>query len=196
MKKNKLKIILLALTLTIISCEEKIESIVKADYKIIEVNYVFDNYMKNVRNKSEPLIIKERNILEINVDEKGECNIEGKIINDSLIVSALKKYLIPNPENDSMPQTIEKEFTYSGKVVMNKSLIVVANFNKELDYKKYSEIRNKVYSAFNEVRNEFTNKKFKKKLNELMTSKEEADSFKWNELTEIIPFKYTERVVE
>ncbi|MDO5979141.1 hypothetical protein [Flavivirga spongiicola] len=194
MTKNTLKILLLILTLTIISCKEELEAILETDYKVVEVDYGFDNYLKNTRKKSEQLIIKERNIVLIDVDKNGQIKVEGNVIEDSLIVSELKKYIIPNPENNKMPITTEKEFEYSGNVVMNKNLMIMARFNQELKYKTYSEIRNKIYLSFNEVRNEFSTRTFNKTLEELIHSTEQIDNLKWNELKHIFPIRYTELI--
>ena len=166
------KLYLLAFILIFISCKEKVEKVLKPDFKVVEINYNFDNYINNIRNKSEPFIIKERNIIEINVNQNGEVKIEGKIVNDTLIIKKLKEYLSPNPENKEMPTTIEKEFTYSGKVIMNKYIIISASYHKELNYKNYGKIRNKIYKAYNEIKNEFAIEKFGKSLNELMKSNE------------------------
>jgi len=190
------KLHLLAFILFFISCKEKIEKVLNPDFKVVELNYNFDNYINNIRNKSEPFIIKERNLIEIKVNQNGEVRIEGKITNDTLIVKKLREYLSPNSENKEMPATIEKEFTYSGKVVMNKYVIISASFDKDLNYEKYSKIRNKIYTAYNETKNKFAIEKFGKSLMELMKSNEKTDNLKWNELIGIIPVNYTEIIEE
>jgi hypothetical protein len=192
MTRTTLKIFLLILTLTIISCKEEL----KPDHKVIEVNYEFDNYMRNFRDTSEMFVIKQRNIVTINVDKDGRTRIEKNIIEDSLIVSQLKIYIFPNPENNRMPTTIEKEYQYAGRVIVNKNLLILAKFNKELDYKKYSEIRNKIYSAYNAVRDDFAQELFDMTFYELINSTENNDIMKLNELRQMIPIRYTESVEE
>ena len=192
MTKTKLNLLLLLLVLNTASCKKDIEAILEADYKVVEVDYGFDNYMKNMRDKSEDFIIKERNIVIIDVDKNGQTNIEGKFVEDSLIVDELKKYIIPSPENDEMPITVEKEYQYSGKVVVNKNLILLARFNKSLDYKTYSGIRNNIYSAYNAARDKHLQEKFGITLKELINSSKEVDILKWNELKQIIPMRYNE----
>jgi len=192
MTKTKLDLLLLFLVLNSASCKKDIEAILEADYKVVEVDYGFDNYMKNMRDKSEDFIIKERNIVIIDVDKNGQTNIEGKFVEDSLIVDELKKYIIPSPENDEMPITVEKEYQYSGKVVVNKNLILLARFNKSLDYKTYSGIRNNIYSAYNAARDKHLQEKFGITLKELINSSKEVDILKWNELKQIIPTRYNE----
>ena len=179
------------------SCDKEIKLMLKPEYKVIEFYYGFDNYMTNVRgNKVEPFIIKERNYLEIIINEKGEFELEKKMIESNLIVSELKKYLIPNPENKEMPETIEQEFTYAGKVITNKSLFISALYDKNLNYKKYNKIRNKIFIAYNQVRNEFAVRKYEKTLSELRNSDEKTDLLKYYELTDIFQFRYTERMEE
>jgi hypothetical protein len=196
MTKTTLKILLLILTLSISSCKEELEAILETDYKVVEVDYGFDNYRKNIRDKTEQIIIKERNIVIVDVDKNGRIKIENNVVEDSLITTELKKYIIPNPENNQMPITTESEFEFSGKVIMNKNLMVMAKFNKELDYEKYSGIRNKIYSSFNEARNEFAMDKFNKTMEELINSTKENDVLKWRELRQILPIRYTEILEE
>lgn len=182
----------LVFLLTLISCSKEKETIQKVNFKVIELNYDFHNYMGNIREKSNPFVIKERNFLEINVNQKGECKIEGKIVSDSLIITELKKYIIPNSENNKMPMTVEKEFHYSGKVSVTKQLLISGFYDKKLNYENYSKIRNKIYIAYSEVRNDFAKRKFKKSINELLNSKEQDDFLKGKEITEIFPILYTE----
>ena len=198
MKKTKFLFYLILASSILTSCKKElkeIDELLEYDHKVIEFYYGFDNYTKNIRdNDLDPIIIKERNLLEINVDKNGLCKIEGKIIEPELIITEIKKYLIPNPENEIMPKTIEKEFTYAGKVVVNENLLILALIDKDLNYKKYSELRNKIHIARNEVRNEFTVKKYGKNLAELMVSKKEIENEQFYELNEIFPFNYTESI--
>lgn len=194
MTKISLKLLLLSFTLVSTSCKKEIESVLEADYKVIELDYGFDNYMKNTRDRSEEIIIKERDIVLIDVDINGETIIEDNYIPDSLIISEFKKYITPNPADEKMPMTIEKDFQYSGKVNMHKSIIILARYNKELNYEKYREIRNKFYLAYDEVRNEFSLSKFDKSITELLNSNEHEDIIKWTEIKVIFPIRYTETV--
>jgi len=186
------KLLLLTLILVSTSCKKQLDSILEADYRVVELEYGFDNYMKNIRDKSESYVIKERNIVLIDVDKNGRTIIEDSFVEDSLIISEFKKYIIPNPADEKMPMTIEKNFQYSGKVNMQKYIFILARYNKELNYEKYREIRNKFYLAYNEVRNEFSNSKFDKSLTELLNSDEEEDIIKWREIRQIFPIRYTE----
>ncbi len=194
MTKIPLKILLLTSILISTSCKKEIDSILEleADYKVIELDYGFDNYMKNTRDKSEQIIIKQRNIVLIDVDKNGGTTIENNFIPDSLIISEFKKYIIPNPADEKMPMTTKKDFQYSGKVYTHKNITILARYDKELNYEKYREIRNKFYLAYNEVRNEFAISKFNKNQTELLNSDEQEDIIKWREIREIFPIRYTE----
>jgi len=182
----------LILLLTLFSCNKENKTVEKVDFKVVEINYDYHYYFESIKDKSSPIIVKERNILEIDVNQKGECRIEGRIINDSLIVSELKKYIIPNPTDSKMPMTVEKEFYFSGKVFVTKQLLISALYDKNLNYENYSKIRNKIYAAYYEVRNDFAKKKFKKSINELLSSNEQDDFSKVAEITEIFPVLYSE----
>ena len=194
MTKLTLKTLLLTIILVSSSCKKDLDNLIEleADYKVIDLEYGFDNYMRNVRDKSEQLIIKQRNIVLINVDKNGETTIEDNLIPDSLIISEFKKYIIPNPADEKMPMTTEESFQYSGKVKTHKNITILAKYDKELNYEKYQKIRNKFYLAYNEVRNEFSLSKFDKSLTELLNSNEETDIIKWREIRQIFPIRYME----
>lgn len=178
------------------SCNKENESVseLEVDYKVIQLDYLFDNYTNNIREESDPIIIKERNLVIINVDKNGETKIEDKFVPDSLIISEFKKYLVPNPDDDQMPMTTEKNFQYSGKVNTLQNIAILARYDKDLNYEKYREVRNKFYLAYNEVQNEFSISKFNKSLTELLKSDVEEDLAKWREINQIFPIRYTETV--
>ena len=180
------------------SCKNELETMLEleADYKVVELEYGFDNYMKNIRDKSEQFIIKQRNIILIDVNKNGETIIEDNFVPDNLIISEFKKYITPNPTDKEMPMTIEENFQYSGKVNTHKNILILARYDKELNYEKYREIRNKFYLAYNEIRNEFSLSKFDKSLTELINSEEEEEILKWREIRQIFPVRYTESVDE
>jgi hypothetical protein len=196
MTKISLKILSLILIFTALSCKKELETLIETDYKVIELDYGFDNYLKNTRYESDDIIIKERNIVIIKVDKIGKTLIEDSFIPDSLIISEIKKYIVPDPTNEKMPMTTEQNFHHSGKVNMHKNIIILGKYDKELNYEKYQEIRNKLYLAYNEVHNEFSVSKFDKSLSELLKSGKKEDLEKWREVRQIFDIRYTELLDE
>ncbi|MFK7748691.1 MAG: hypothetical protein AB8B65_09890 [Kordia sp.] len=182
------KIGLLILTLILFSCEEKSEPVLEVDDVVLKVHYYYNFDIEN----SDIITVKQRNLVKILLNKKGECLIEGKMVEDSLIVSELKKYLVPNPDNDDMPETVERDFEFSGKVLMNKNVMISGRFDDKLYLKRYVNIRDKIYTAYSEVRNSFAKEKFNKTLTELMDSGEEDDRLIVEEIKEIFPFRYVE----
>ena len=90
MKKTKVLLYLIIASSIFISCKKQIEEInelLETDFKVIEFYYGYDNLMTNVRDneKSKPLIIRERNFLEINVNQNGDFELEGEIVEPNLI---------------------------------------------------------------------------------------------------------------
>lgn len=192
MIKTSLRFFLVILSLIANSCKQEPAKTREADYKVVEVDYEFDNYMDNIKGNTEDIIIKQRNIIFIDVDKNGQTKIERNVVQDSLIVTELKKQITPSPENNEMPITVEREFEYSGKVFVNKNIIVLATFDKELDYEKYHRIRNKIYLSYHQIRNEFSMNKFNQSVGELISSTEENDILKWQEIRQIFPIRYME----
>lgn len=194
MVKTTLKILLLSLMLISISCKKEQEVKLTPDYKVVEIDYGFSNYIKNLRDNSEMLTIKQRNFVLIEVDKNGSVSIKKEVVEDSLIVSELKKYIVPSPEDKKMPSTKEDEFEFAGKVIYNNKLIILAHYDKALRYEQYNAIRNKVYAAYTSVRNEFAVTKFGKTLKELIHSGESDDAIKYGEIRQIFPIGYYENI--
>lgn len=191
MKKNKF-ILYLIYSLLVFSCTETTVSELKPDIKIVELNYNFQNYNDYIRDKSDPIIIKERNFLEIDVDSIGNCMIEKVNIDNSHIVNELKKYFIGDPANPSMPATALKTFEFSGEVYVNTNLLISVAFDKKISYQKYQHIRSQIFKAHFKVKNNFALSKFKKSLNQLIHSEQVTDRQKYYEILEIFPIRYTE----
>jgi len=53
MTKISLKITLFNFLLFLISCKKGIELPLEPDYKVVEMDFGFHNYMRNIRDKSE-----------------------------------------------------------------------------------------------------------------------------------------------
>jgi hypothetical protein len=192
MKNSIVKILVLVLIVTAFSCENGQETKLDPDYTVVEVNYAFHNYRQNLMEDTNFFIIKKRNLVVINVDKDEKIMINSIPVEDSLVVAELKKYIIPNPNDKEMPSTIKQEFEFSGRVVMNSNLCLLARFNKDLSYESYSTIRNKIFSAYNEVRDTFSLKKFNKTYRELVNSSDEIDDYKREEVAIIFPIRYSE----
>jgi len=191
MKYKIIKHLFLAQILTAISCTQYNKNI-ESDYKVIEVDYGFNNYINNVKKDTEQIIIKERNIVIIDVNKDGLVSINNKIIAQNLIIPELKRYIIPHPKDSLMPLTIEKQFKHSGVLTINKNLMLSAKFNKDLNYGSYSTIRNKIFASFYEIRNEFSMKQFNKSYVELLYSTNTIDNLRYLEIKQIFPVRYSE----
>ncbi len=70
-------------------------------------------------------------------------------------------------------------------MLVTKQLLIVGFYNKMLNYKDYTK-----------VRNEFSKKMFNKSISDLINSNKQDDLLKGKEVTEIFPILYTESVVD
>lgn len=178
-----------------ISCLPEVKTELEPDYVVFKTDYNFDNGVNNVIDRSEPWIIKQRNLVIIRVDSTGSTSIEDEFVSDDMITSELKKYIKPSPDVTGMPETVEEAYQYAGTVMKNKSLIVMGIFDPSLDYNTYNSIRNKIFSAYNQVRDDYGRNLFGKTAQEMLSSdREESDDYKWEELKQIIPIRYQEVV--
>lgn len=190
--KDKLYYISIISLLFSFSCSDQKRKEKQADYKLVELNYSFQNYMDNIRDTAESFNIRERDILIIDTDVNGISEIDKKLVSESMLVIELKKFIVGNPEDDKMPSTIKKKFSYSGEVDTNKRFVILAKYPQDISYQNYRKVRDKIFIAYSEVRNDFAVSKFGKTVTQLMNSSDEVERSKWNEILQIYPMMYTE----
>ena len=106
-----------------------------------------------------PPPIKERNVFTVLVNSNNQLLVEGKPM-DISILREQAKIFIENPQRlEHLPAFLEKDVPIFGKVQVSKQVISLQN-DRGTSYEMYIAVQNELAAAYNELRDDLSQKEF------------------------------------
>ena len=138
--------------------------------------------------KNEDIEIKERNILQVMINRNNEIMCNGQIIAINELRERAKTF-IANPNNDSdKPERIVVEnIDFFGDYVVTKNHVISVANDGDTSYSAYFEVQNELVAAYNELRNQLSQLKWRKDYDALNDDQQKA-------VRKIYPQKISEAV--
>lgn len=100
----------------------------------------------------KPLVVKERDLLEIRLDSQNHIFVAGGEIS----LSALKdrvKHFIENPADESgLPERHRRDLPLVGSVEVTDCHVIALRFERQTHYKTYFSVQNQLVEAYRELR--------------------------------------------
>lgn len=128
---------------------------------------------EDTQEKSD-VVVKDRNILEIRINKFDELLCEGKNIPVSQLREKAKEF-IANPYDDKdLPERVAKEVEFFGNVKVSEKHIISLQNDRGTSYQAYIDVQNELVAAYNELRDELSQEKFKKDYSELTPDQQKA----------------------
>lgn len=121
----------------------------------------------------EKMDVRERNLMTISIDADNtvSCNDEKTDIRE---LKPLAKEFIANPDDEPfLPEKVSEEFEGIGTVSYTKNHVIVLRINDNSDYQTYISVQNELIAAYDELRNEFSQKAFKESFQNMNDEKKE-----------------------
>ena len=137
--------------------------------------------------------IKERNIFVVLVNKYNQLFVENDLMDIRDLRAAAKEF-IENPGNKAtLPERVPTEVDYFGTWPVTKYHVISLQNDRGTSYETYMAVQNELTAAYNELRNELSQKKFKLKYEDLSKGVEgdEEDPRKIA-IDEIYPLKISE----
>ena len=126
-------------------------------------------------NQEPPPPIKDRNVFVVLVNRDNRLLVEGEALKVKQLRKKAKEF-IANPKNDEdLPEKKEINIPFFGNYPVSKQVISLQN-DRGTAYGTYIAVQNELVAAYNELRDELSQQKFGKKLDEL--NKEQANAIK------------------
>lgn len=119
--------------------------------------------------------VKQRNIFEILVNANDQLLVEGEYMQITELREEAKKFIASEPGNPNMPEFKDTEIEGLGVVAVSKQIISLQNDNGT-SYEMYIKVQNELVGAYNELRNEFAQRKFNKPFTELVQKSGSSDA--------------------
>jgi biopolymer transport protein ExbD len=119
--------------------------------------------------------IKERNVLIVLINKNDQLMVEGEPMHISELKKKAKEF-IENPADDpELPEKTVKEIPFFGNYPVSKQVISLQN-DRGTSYGLYVQVQDELAAAYNELRNELSQKKWGKRYDDL--DKEQQDAIK------------------
>lgn len=141
----------------------------------------------------DPPEVKQRNVFQVLVNANDDLLVEGDVMLVSQLREETKKFIIGDPNDESMPEFKLKEVPVLGNMMVSKQIVSLQN-DRGTSYEMYIKVQNELVAAYNEVRDEYAQEKFGKTMKQL----EEAakDSKKAKQKLKAVKTVYPQRISE
>ena len=126
--------------------------------------------------QDDPIKVLDKNLFVVLINKDDRLMVEKKPIHPDELRKACKDFLINmnNDENDKVyPEYKEETIAGLGTVKVTKGIVSIQN-DRGTSYDKYIEIENEIVAAYNEVKDEYSIKYFRKPFKELNEDQQKA----------------------
>lgn len=127
----------------------------------------------------KPDEIKQRNVFQVLVNANNDLLVEGEPMLVSNLREEAKKFIIgdPNFQDVSMPEGKMTDVPVLGKMMVSKQIVSLQN-DRGTSYEMYIKVQNELVGAYNEVREEYAQRKFGQSMAQLEEGAKESDLIK------------------
>lgn len=119
-------------------------------------------------------IVKDRNLLKVYLNVNDQLMVGNEIINVAQLRQKTKEF-IANPYNDEkLPEKHAKDIPFFGSSMVTTNHVISLQNDRMTSYEAYMEVQNELVAAYNELRNELAQEKWKKGYFELNEDQQKA----------------------
>lgn len=141
----------------------------------------------------DPPEIKQRNVFQVLVNANDDLLVEGDIMKVSNLREEAKKFIVGDPNDESMPEFKVIDVPVFGSIPVSKQIVSLQN-DRGTSYEMYIKVQNELVAAYNEVRNEYAQEKFGMTMKEL--EKKAEISKKAEQQIKAVKAVYPQRISE
>jgi biopolymer transport protein ExbD len=122
------------------------------------------------------LMVKERNVLEIGIDDKNQLTVGGEVTNMKELQKRVELF-VENAANDpQLPEKSTREVNLLGRTQVSDRHIIAIQVSRKTSYNTYFEMQNAIVAAYNHLRNQLALKHFGHSLAKCSTEERDAVS--------------------
>lgn len=123
--------------------------------------------------KQEQDDVKERNLLVVHVNKFDQIQVQKELIHITQLTEKVKAFVLNYGDDENLPEKEEVEIDLIGTYPVSAGLVSLQS-DRGTSYEMYIMVQNELTRAFNEMRNEISEKHFMKKFNELSDQERSA----------------------
>ena len=114
--------------------------------------------------------VNKRNILVILINSNNQLMVQGEPLDVRELKDRAKEFILNEARESSLPEIVPVDVEIDGKTEtyeVTKNHVISLQNDRGTEYQKYLEVQNELVAAYNEIREEFSKKRFVKPYAEL-----------------------------
>lgn len=124
--------------------------------------------------KAEPLRLKERNVLPVDLTADDEVLCDGRLVSADELRRRVKEFVANPSDSEDLPEKMSVSFPYFGVLSVTKNHVISLCCDRNASYKAYMDVQNALVAAYNELRDELARTKWQKNYAELTPEQKRA----------------------
>lgn len=135
--------------------------------------------------KTEDLKVKERNVFVVLINSDNQLLVQNEYLDVTKLKDKAKEFILNENDDPNLPEKVPMEVEYFGNVMVTKDHVISLQNDRGTSYSKYIEVQNELVAAYNELRNDLSQRKWAKNYDELDEDQQKA-------VQKILPQKISE----
>lgn len=114
--------------------------------------------------------VNKRNILVVLINSNNQLMVQGESLDVRELKDRAKEFILNEARESSLPEILPVDVEIDGKTEtyeVTKNHVISLQNDRGTEYQKYLEVQNELVAAYNEIREEFSKKRFGKSYSEL-----------------------------
>ena len=114
--------------------------------------------------------VTKRNILVVLINSNNQLMVQGEPLDVRELKDRAKEFILNEARESSLPEILPVDIEIDGKTEtyeVTKNHVISLQNDRGTEYQKYLEVQNELVAAYNEIREEFSKKRFGKSYSEL-----------------------------
>ena len=114
--------------------------------------------------------VNKRNILVVLINSNNQLMVQGEPLDVRELKDRAKEFILNEARESSLPEILPVDIEIDGKTEtyeVTKNHVISLQNDRGTEYQKYLEVQNELVAAYNEIRQEFSKKRFGKSYSEL-----------------------------
>lgn len=124
--------------------------------------------------KAEPLKLKERNVLPVDLNGQDELTCNGVPVDADGLRLRAKEFIANPSERSDLPEKVPVSVPYFGTLKVTKFHVISFCCDREASYRAYIAVQNALTAAYNELRDELARQKWGRSYAELAPEQKRA----------------------
>ena len=141
--------------------------------------------MADENQKADNIKVNKRNLMHFSINQVDGLYLNGtEDIRLDQIVEKAKEFIMNSTNSSDLPELVDVEIPLLGKVKVGKGVISLQN-TRQTSYDMYVKVQNELTRAYNELREDASQKYFYNKFEDLSGEQQEA-------IRDLIPMRISE----